>query len=65
MKLRVQEYPDGKLPKHKQLLAKIHKDQLLKNMEALGNGYAISKPPVSEFMIFASCAYALLVAIMI
>lgn len=65
MRLRAQKYPDGKLPMHKQMLMKIHKDQLLKNMEMLGNGYAVSKPPYSAFMILVTTLYALLVTLMI
>ena len=65
MRLRAEQYPDGKLPRHKQMLMKIHKDQLLKNMEMLGNGYAVSKPPYSAFMILVSTLYALLVTLMI
>ena len=49
----------------KRLLMKLHKDVLLKNMEALGNGYAVSKPPYSAFLILASTMYALLIALMI
>jgi hypothetical protein len=49
----------------KKLLMKLRRDRLLKNMESLGNGYAVSKPPYSAFLILATSMYALLITLMI
>lgn len=57
--------PHRELPTTKKIFMKFHKDTLIKHMESLGNGYAVSKPPYSAFMVFATTLYAILITVMI
>ncbi len=65
MRLRDKAREGESIPLHKRILMKLHKDTLIKNMESFGNGYAVSKPPHSAFLILATSLYALLITLMI
>ena len=55
---------DDELPMVLNFLKNLRKDEMVKKIEALGNGYSTSKPPYSGFLIMITTFYALLITIM-
>lgn len=55
---------DDELPMVLNFLKNLRKDEMVKKIEALGNGYSTSKPPYSGFLIMITTFYALLITVM-
>lgn len=53
-----------KLPRALQFIPNLRRDDLVKKIEALGNGYSTSNPPYSGFLIVVCTFYALLFTVM-
>lgn len=53
-----------KFPRALQFIRKLRRDNLVKKIEALGNGYSTSNPPYSGFLIVVCTFYALLLTVM-
>lgn len=53
-----------KLPSSISFIRKYRRDNIVKKIEALGNGYSTSNPPYSGFLIVVSTFYALLFTVM-
>lgn len=60
MRLRGKRGTADKLPHGLHFLRKLRQDDVVKKIEALGNGYSTSKPPYSGFLIVVCTFYALL-----
>ena len=64
MRLKRKQGTIDKLPHGLHFLRKLRQDDLVKKIEALGNGYSTSKPPYSGFLIVVCTFYALLFTVM-
>jgi len=64
MRLRGKRGASDKLPHGLRFLRKMRQDEVVKKIEALGNGYSTSKPPYSGFLIVVCTFYALLFTVM-
>lgn len=64
MRLRGKRGTSDKIPHDLRFLRKMHQDEVVKKIAALGNGYSTSKPPYSGFLIVVCTLYALLFTVM-
>lgn len=64
MRIRRKSGKSIKLPRILRFIGEIQTDNLVKNIEALGNGYSTSKPPYSSFLIIVCTFYAILLTVM-
>ena len=64
MRLRGKRGTADHLPHSLRFLKKLRQDEVIKKIEALGNGYSTSKPPYSGFLITVCTFYALLFTVM-
>lgn len=64
MRLRRQRRYSEKLPRALRFIRKLRQDEVVKKIEALGNGYSTSQPPYSGFLITVCTIYALLFTVM-
>lgn len=60
MRMRGKRGLSDKLPHGLRFLRNLHRDEVVKKIEALGNGYSTSNPPYSGFLIVTCTFYALL-----
>lgn len=64
MRLRGIRGTSKKIPRGLRFLRKMYQDEVVKKIEALGNGYSTSKPPYSGFLLVVCTFYALLFTVM-
>lgn len=64
MRLRSKVISIDKMPKILKYFGNIRQDEVVHNIQALGNGYSTSSPPYSSFLIVVCTFYAILITVM-